>query len=450
MSKPLRRARLQTRLQSAVFVVLLLVVVGLIGWLGTRYNLKWDWTATGRNSLSEVSTALLKQIDEPVQVTSYAPANAELRGATRELIERYQRHKPDLRLEFVDPQFAPAEVRELGITVPGELRLVLGSRAERVQQLSEQAVTDALQRLVRGGERWVVYLTGHGERDLLGEANHDLGLFGQHLEQRGFIIQALELAEAGAIPANTKVLVLAGAAVPLLPGELHLITDYVQQGGNLLWLSDPGDEQTLDELRELLGVQFVDGSVIDPSSRVYGITDPSMTILARYPEHPITDGFRMLTVFPKARALQAETRDEWTATPVLLSNAGAWAESSELSGEIAPDEEEPSGPLAVGVALERSVSDDRGRTQRVLVVGDGDFLSNAFLGNAGNLDLGVRLFNWLSRDDALISVPSKMAPDASFELTTARSILVGFGNLVGVPLVLVTSGLFVWLRRRYR
>lgn len=445
-----RRTRLLTRLHNAMFVALLLLVVVLVGWLGVRYNLKWDWTATGRNSLSELSKELLERVDEPVRITSYAPMDAQLRGATRELVERYQRHKPGLTLEFVDPQFAPDEVRKLGISVPGELRIELGERAEQVRQLSEQAISDALQRLMRGGERWVVYLTGHGERDLLGKANHDLGLFGLHLEQRGFTIQALDLPQAGAIPTNTKVLVLSGGEVPLLPGEAQLVRDYVETGGNLLWLTDPGSSQAIDGLQKLLGVQFIEGVVVDPSSRVYGINDPSVTILARYPEHPITAGFRVLTVFPKTRALTVEENDEWTATSILVTNAGAWAESSELRDEIAQDDGEPSGPLDVGWALERRIPGDADRTQRVLVIGDGDFLSNAFLGNVGNLDLGAKLFNWLSRDDVLISIPSKMAPDVSFELSTTRSLLLGFGNLIGTPLVLITCGLFVWIRRRYR
>ena len=133
-----------------MFVALLLLVVVLVGWLGVRYNLKSDWTATGRNSLSELSKELLERVDEPVRITSYAPMDAQLRGATRELVERYQRHKPGLTLEFVDPQFAPDEVRKLGISVPGELRIELGERAEQVRQLSEQAISDALQRLMRG------------------------------------------------------------------------------------------------------------------------------------------------------------------------------------------------------------------------------------------------------------------------------------------------------------
>ena len=53
------------------------------------------------------------------------------------------------------------------------------------------------------------------------------------------------------------------------------------------------------------------------------------------------------------------------------------------------------GPLDLGFALSRlSPRPDR-REQRAVVIGDGDFLSNRFLGNGGNRELGQRVFNWL-------------------------------------------------------
>ena len=40
----------------------------------------------------------------------------------------------------------------------------------------------------------LVYLDGHGERNLEGIANHDLGEFGKRLKQNGFRLNSLNLA----------------------------------------------------------------------------------------------------------------------------------------------------------------------------------------------------------------------------------------------------------------
>ena len=36
------------------------------------------------------------------------------------------------------------------------------------------------------------------------------------------------------------------------------------------------------------------------------------------------------------------------------------------------------------------------------MIGDGDFLSNTFLGNGGNREFGERVFDWLLGDDKLV------------------------------------------------
>ena len=89
-------------------------------------------------------------------------------------------------------------------------------------------------------------------------------------------------------------------------------------------------------------------------------------------------------------------------------------------------------------------------TQRVIVTGDGDFLSNTYLGNAGNLDLGLNMVHWLSHDDAFIDIHVKAAPDTTLELGRVAQGVIGLGALIGLPILLMTSGLVIWLRRRRR
>ncbi len=450
------------RAQSALFVVLLLIVVALLAWASARYNIQLDWTAQGRNTLSEPSQQLVGRLDQPVRITAFATENDILRTRIRDLVARYQRAKTDITLEFVNPDTAPERVRTLGITVDGELLLEYDGRSEHVREHSEQALTNALQRIARSGERWIAYLTGHGERDLLGQANHDLGNWGRQLESRGFTLQPLNLAEAGEVPDNTTVLVIAGPQVDLLAGEVAAITDYIEAGGNLLWLSDPGAQHGLEALAETLGVRFAEGVVVDATTQMFGISDPTFVLVSRYASHAVTRGFDLITLYPRAAALEVAPPGEWQAQGFLETNAGAWTEKGEIEGRIRYDEgEETQGPFNIGWALWReagepaSAEDDpsgerSSRQQRVVVIGDGDFLSNAYLGNAGNLDLGMNLLNWLSSDDRLIAIPARTAADQTLELSRGASLGIGVGVLVVAPALLLATGLAVWLRRRRR
>ena len=50
---------LVARTQTVVFVVLLFTVAGMLAWLSEHYRLSWDWTAAGRNTLTEPSRTLV-------------------------------------------------------------------------------------------------------------------------------------------------------------------------------------------------------------------------------------------------------------------------------------------------------------------------------------------------------------------------------------------------------
>lgn len=460
-----RKTKIGLRLQRYSFTVLFLAAIGLLAWLSTQYVQQADWTAGGRNSLSADSVRLLGTLKEPVQITAFARENDALRNQIREIVARYQRSKPDITLEFVNPDKEPERIRELGVTLDGELRVSYQGRSERVQELSEQAISNALLRTARQGERWITFLTGHGERDPLGQANHDLGNFGADLQRKGLKVQTLNLAQNPQIPDNTRVLVIASPQVALLPGEVELIRAYLDHGGNLLWLTDPGEHAGLEKLSEYLGIEELPGIIVDATTQLFGIQNPDFVLVTEYPPHPITRELKLMSLFPHTAALEWNRKDGWDGQPILSTLDRAWTETGELSGEIRFNAggEERAGPLDIGFALTRALDDGKqdakaadtgadtgGREQRVVVVGDGDFLSNAFLGNGGNLDLGVNLLNWLSNDDDFIAIQAKAAPDQTLTLSPTAQTVIAAGFLIVLPLGLLGSGLFIWLRRRKR
>src|SRR3569833_3280461 len=66
------KSRRAARLQNYLFVLLLLVAVGLLAWLSTRFNYQSDWTAGGRRSLSDASVQVLAKVSGPIKFTAFA------------------------------------------------------------------------------------------------------------------------------------------------------------------------------------------------------------------------------------------------------------------------------------------------------------------------------------------------------------------------------------------
>jgi len=439
-----RKTHLQMRIQNIVFVVVFLALMGMLGWLSNQYSFTSDWTESGRNTLSAASTELLAKIDGPISITSFVSQNEQI----EKFVRRYQRYKPDITLNFIDPDIEPQLARENGIRVKGELVLRYRDRRENLQTINEQSMTNALQRIARSADRYIVFLEGHGERNPRGRANHDLSEWATQLTARGLNTQTINLGVSQQVPTNASALVIAGPQVDLLPGEVSIIAEYLENGGNLLWLADPGDTHGLGVLAEQLGLEFHPGMVVDPTTQRLGLDDPRITIIAEYSSHAVTTNFSNLTLFPQAAAIEVVEGSEWQAAPFLITAPDSWSETGEMQGELVLDAgEDIPGPLNIGVILSRTTGNDNTGEQRVIVIGDGDFLSNAYLGNAGNQELGLNLVNWLSRDDAFINIPVKTSSDKNLELSSTTAGIIGLIFIL-LPLVLLSTGFIIWQRRR--
>lgn len=444
------------RIANLVFTVLFVVAVVLAGWLSSRHAAQFDWTAGARNTLSDASLGIVGQLDRSVTITAYAREDDLLRAQIQRMVERYTRASGWIELRFVNPDTAPDAVREHGISVDGELLIAYDGRSEKVATLSEQAISNALLKLSRGGERRVVFLSGHGERDPAGEANFDWRDFGAAMARRGLVSETLSLPVQAAVPKSAAVLVVAEPRSDLLAGELDAIGAWLDGGGGLLWLAEPG-RPLPEAIAAKLGVQIGPGTVVDANTSALGIRDPSFALVAEYDAgNPVTRDFKTLTLYPKAAPVdRIEGVDtDWQVRPLLTTLPRSWAETGPLKDTIAFDEgTERAGPLPIGLTLIRTSgegADDGKREQRVAVIGDADFLANSYLGNAGNLDFGLALFNWLAHDDRLVAIPAKTAPDAGLEMTPTLTFVIGFGVLLAIPLLLLAGGGWVWWRRRRR
>lgn len=292
-----------------------------------------------------------------------------------------------------------------------------------------------------------MWLEGHGERSLANKANHDLGDFGKQLRSKGIEIASLNLAIAPEVPANAALLVIASPQTELTEAEVDKILRYVERGGNLLWLIDQEPLRGLEPLAEQLGLVLSPGVVVDPDAIERG-GRPVMAVAAPggYSSHPIVQTFRLNTVFPFARAIVANPVEGWTTSTLIEVAPRGWIETGDLGGRIVFDAGlDTPGPVTIAVALERLHEE---RNQRIVAIGSGHFLANTYLGNGGNMDLGINIVNWLTGDDRLIAIQPRSAADASLTLSRHALAALVIVFLIVLPLVFIATGAWIWWRRR--
>lgn len=444
-ANPSETSRWSARARHTLRLLAVVAGAGALAWYSNRVPVNIDVSRMRTHTLSAASLRVLETLPAPIAVTAYLTPNHVLREQAKHLFARYRRHRADISIGYVDPAGDPERVRAEEIRV-GEMIIESDGRRERTTEYSEQAVTEALARLSRRSDRWVVFVTGHGERSPRRGANYDVSAWATVLEKRGFKVQEVNLAESRAVPDNTAVLVIASPQVDFQMAETAAVTDYLETGGNLLWLTEPDAPPGFKDLAHAVGFERIPGTIVDPITLARGVDNPAFVLITRYARHAATAGFNYTTVMFYAAAVHARARPGWQATRLIYSGEKAWSETEVLEGNVEYDDGvDYMGPLPLALALSRRLA---GTEQRIVVVGDGDFLANTYLQNSGNQDLGVRFVEWLARDDAMIAVPSRAAEDNSLALQDWHKAVIGFTFLVGLPGAFALNGLLIWWRRR--
>lgn len=456
--------RLNLRLQNFVTGFLLVTLLGGIAFATHRYQIRWDLTVGNRHTLAEQSVKAVKSFEQELVATVYVQEKGEQRTQAQEILEKYRVENPQFTLRYLDPDLDPTAARKDEIALYGTVVLRSGDKREKVTELTEEKITNALIRLAKGGEKTIAFVTGHGEHSVTGAADaaqvqaardgSDRGGYGQAvslMKGEGYKVEPLNLAAVEKIPDPVAVTVLAGNRKPLLPVEVERLTQWLDKGGRLLILSDPETKSGLEPVLASHGVQFLGGVVIDPVARLFGggPTTPLVAVFDK--DHPITKPLTMAAFLPEAQGMGltevAAKEGETPVKPVKLLQGAeqGWLENSSLAGGSAAFDEatDTKGPLLLGVAVESG-------KRRIVAVGDSDFAANAYIDFSGNSDLFLNMVRWLAEDEGFIAIKPKPVQDSGLQMSATAGSLFSWGFVVLVPGLLLATGIAIWARRKRR
>ena len=458
-----RSLRLQMLAQSWLFVLLFVCLIVLLGYLASQYHVAKDITQANRNILTPGSVNILKTMKDPINITVFATGDDANRGdnfrkGMIDFMARYQREKKNFYIKFINPSAEPKLAQDANIKEDGEVVVEYNKRSEHITPpIAEQEMTNLLVRLARTNTQPVMFLDGHGERHLQGLKSNDLGEFGKVLESKGYKFTNINLMLAQGVPSNGAMLVIASPQIPVNSVEAKKIKAYVEAGGNLLWLLDNDNLQGLQEVADYLGMTVSKGIAVDMSASEYKY-DAKNAFSSSYGDHAITRTFQYGTMYPEAHEIDAKASDElgWKVSRLVDVAQRGWLESDPLvSGgdkqKVTFDEKKDKrGPINIGVALER-VYGKKG--QRIIVMGNANFLSNTYITTFGNLDFGVNMINWLSGDDSLITIQPMPLKDINVTIPSDdKSRLVAWMIFHGfqyfIPLAFFIAGFWLWWKRR--
>ncbi len=300
---------------------------------------------------------------------------------------------------------------------------------------SEQSLSNLIFQTLRNKSQWIVFLSGHGEPDPIGSELHEMSQLTTELKNKGLQITALNVGEQGIIPDNTETVVMMAAKTPLLPYETQKILDYIERGGNLLWLVGP-DTSFDPKIAKALGIEWSEGTLQDFQATRLGAPHPKISVITKYPEHPITQKLDLLTVFPYSKPFDTKkaTALGWQASPFLITHAETVLQNKDVKIP---------GPFTLGASLTKG-------KQRIVVIGNSHFLSNAGIHNYGNLMLANHLFNWLNEADLPLNIAYHPPIDALFTQNMFTQIAFQYFFPFCLPLIFFLVGWRIHRARHLR
>lgn len=313
----------------------------------------------------------------------------------------------------------------------------------------------------------VGFVRGHGEREISRPGDYDYSAFAidkysrAALVNQGFEVTVIDMSEGEEIPSEINLIVISDMKSELSEGEYQMIDRYIDRGGNMLIMTDVGRQSTMNPLISRFGIKMEDGILAQPIGDFY----PSLILSkATKDSEKLTFGFRDYIVKGKKRvsmpncvALTAIGGSDFKTAPVLVTNdKGAWIERETLDMKEDVPVLNPAGGEVEKeyVTAWSAVRKNGEREQRVMILGDADCFSNAELSigregyNSGNFNMIVETFRWLADGDFPIDTRREKQIDNKISLTVESVGFVKMLFIVILPLLMLITGVVLWLIRR--
>jgi ABC-2 type transport system permease protein len=488
----------------------------------------WDTTAVKGNTLHVRTQQLLQKMDgAPLEVTLYCnllgprgqygfPQSRNEYLST--LWDSYLRFKPDIKFNYVyyydndgrlddkrmyksfphktEKQIAgivakmnqidesmflePKEIRKqidpysenlaLYISVKYKGRTVhLRTFDDSALWPNQQQIASGLKRLVEGAVPKVYFLTGDLERNIYktGEREYSSHSIDKNnrsaLINMGFDVDTLTI-EHQNIPADANVLVIADPKTTLSPVTLLKTQQYINNGGNLLVLGEPGKQGMLNPVLSQLGVQFRDGTLVQvsknetPDKVISYFTNASFDLAEEFilsnfkkirKEKNLEDSLKIS--MPGVAAIAYDTKSPFTITPLLkTSDPMVWLKTGVVVLDSVPPVFSPEdgdirdSSFTTAIQLTRQINN---KQQRIIVCSDADFKNNLRL--VSDMEsFGNAFYSWLNYGRYPVYVPRNPAKDVLLTITPASVDLLKTIFVWIIPGVMMLLSIVLLIRRK--
>lgn len=433
-------------MNKKIFFYSILIILFTLSCTNIAEQLSWDITQNKSNSLSKESMLLLDQIHEQLTITVYC-RDIKLLNLCKPLLMLYKKYSANIHIEFATDPPATSDINKLKLYTDNNITITYKGIQQSIDiaatALSEQNINATIQRLMHNADAWIVFLAGHQEANPLDTSEFGLSEFAQLSVKQGMRIATINLAQQPMIPQNTSLLIIANPQQVLLPIEQTLIHKYIQDGGHVVWLTEP-DARISATIAEEFGIIPSKGVAIDQESTLLGSPHPAIKILTQYTQHQITQDFSGATILPWSAHLRIlQQPNNWQQNVFLTTKPTTWTYNGPITNNLnsLSKYKEFTGPLNLAIALSRTHNDTK-QEQRALIIADSSFMLNKYLGKYANRQLASNMLSWVQTRENMIVYNTTPIKDLSYYPSKFSIIMYQYIFTIIIPIALIGIGLY--------
>ena len=449
----------QTKYAAYATIYILVVIAGIViaNVLADRYNKSYDATSNKRYSLSDQTKKIVKGLKQPATITYFNQSTDFRQG--KDLLDEYANLSSKVQVNYVDPDKDPGIARAMGYRNYGSAFVQIGQRKEEAKGMTEEGITGAFIRDLKGNTRTVCFVTGSGEHQIDDRDREGLSRFTDLLQKEDYESESIDLLQKAEVPSECTTLVVAGPTRNYQQPEVDAIKKYVEDGGRAFFMLDAplkmgraeiADNEALASVLQSWGVTLNKDLILDlnPIGQLAGL-GPQVALVTSYASQPIVSELKgSVTGFPISRSIEIKNTGNTTVEKLFDSSKTSLATSKLDTPEVkVNDPGNKKGPLTIAAAGTYNTGKENSQG-RFVVVGSSLWAANNFIGEMGNSDLALNAVNWLASDEDLISIRPKEQDDRRITMTANQLMWVRTTTQFLLPLVVVVAGVSVWWKRR--
>lgn len=465
IGKLLNKRTLKYGTNAAIITAAVIVLAIMLNLIIGMLDLRLDLTPNKLFSLSETTVDILNELDKDVEIIGLfddgtIASDSEYKQVT-DLLSLYDKY-PRVTVRYVDPDRNPGIINQLDPEDTldlGKKDFVVRSTVNGVEKKkkleyndlfevkfslyttgsnAEQGFTGAI-KYVTSEYTPVVYFTeGHDEY----EVDYYYGTLKACLERNNFFVKTINLMTVDKMPDDAELVIVASPKRDFSYAERDVLDNYFYNGGKAIFMFDYlENDPSFDQLNDLLGkfnLAINYDKVKETDEGRHLAQDPYTIVVDVNSNSIIPRAFNTFLTNSRSLTILKNVKDYITTTSLITTSSTAVGEMVNKSRG-----EDLTGPLDIAVAVEYKGGQ---KPSKIIAMGNSTFAIQVY---DDFYYFFLQAMNWMVERKDDVIVPTKSYDMNRFNVTQRQANVMSWILVAVFPLLILGTGLRVYLRRRH-